>query len=505
MSIGNMSVGEVCEGCRTRPPTALVLFSFGIGIAMALATATLAWTWPRRAAAAEAYVPSGDARFDGSRHGAVQAKPWWKNLGDEQLETLINTGLEDSHDIRATRARVEQAQALTRQELARLLPSLSLVASGRVEPFEGLTFQYSAMGSGSMPGSAAGGASGASNDLAYSGSGVLSLRVPLDIWGRQWLAYQAADNSSQASEAERQALAASLAAQVALAYYDAVAAGQQLDLLNAQLSANRDLLEVIELRYQGGSGSGLDVLQQRQQVAASEARMPPARTAQRLALQRLAVLIGQTDLRALPRVASKMPKLSDPPTHGLPVDLLDNRPDLRAARMRLKSAQEQASAAYRYHLPALSLSGDVGYQGLKMNETDVQDTWSALVSLSIPLFSGGGDTAAVNQAAAAERAAAEDMSKAVLQAVADVEGALVHDRESREELLAYERQVTAARAAFDKSKERYTSGVETYVTVLTALNALQQAELAWLQAQLGTLSARIGLYNALGGPWTQQL
>ena len=125
--------------------------------------------------------------------------------------------------------------------------------------------------------------------------------------------------------------------------------------------------------------------------------------------------------------------------------------------------------------------------------------------MSFPIFSGGRNIAALKQARAAERAAAQQYSAAQLNAVSAVEAALASDREQRMRLDAVREQATAADHAFTAARDRYADGIGDYLTVLTTMVTKQNAEIAALQAHRDALGARIQLHEALGGPWAQTL
>jgi len=108
----------------------------------------------------------------------------------------------------------------------------------------------------------------------------------------------------------------------------------------------------------------------------------------------------------------------------------------------------------------------------------------------------------VRTARASESLAIHTYNSAVINAVAEVESAISLDEQQRLRYSAVVDQERAARAAFDESKDRYLSGLDTYLSVLTAERAHQQAELAVLQAKRDAIGARVQLYDSLGGAWT---
>lgn len=451
------------------------------------------------AAAHAAVADSGmaSARF---RHGTgitVPREPWWEILDDGLLRPLVEQALSRNHDVAAATSRILQAEALAIQAFAPMLPALSFDVTSGASPSASLQF-------GAAPGVYQAGVPAAKQpEVTYNGSAMLKARYEIDVWGRRYLGYAATALGVLASRGDRDVLALTLAAQVGQSYFDAVAARERLGVVEEQLRTNRALLEVTEMRFARGEATGLDVLQQKQQVAGSKAQLPDARASYRVLRQRLALLTATPLGADLPEVAETQRDLPDMPGTGMPLDLMDNRPKLRAAGARLDAAQARAKSVFRNHLPRLSLSGQVGFQGLYRNDWDTDDTWGAGATLSFPLFSGGADYGATEEADASERSARQSLDQLQLQAVSEVDSALIQEHERHEQLAALEEQLDAARQAFEESKLRYGSGLAPYLSVLTALQALQRAELSVVQGRRAVIGSRLQLHQALGGPWTK--
>lgn len=425
--------------------------------------------------------------------GQLPAEPWWSDR-EAELRDLIENVLAKNYDLHGAVERMVQADAVAIQSRSVLFPSLSLEASASVAPTESRGFQFGGLG---------GPADGPS--VFYSGSASLSARYQLDIFGRNYLAYSAARLQALASAGDRDAIALALVAQLGSAYHEVAAAREQLVVIEAQVEANESFLELVQLRFERGESSGLDVLQQKQQLAATKARVPAAKISLRIARQRLATLTGIPATEYDMPTLAAVPEVEAPPGAGAPVDLVGNRPDLRAASSRWESASERSRSSFQAHLPTLSVNGNIGYQLFRLDETRTQDFWGAGVNFSLPLFSGFGDVARVRQASAAEAEALATLNQSVLNALQEVEAAATRDAELREQLTLLQEQQEAARLAWGESKLRYENGLTNYLQVLTALSAHQQVQLTVIQTKLAAINARIALHHALGGPWTEGL
>jgi outer membrane protein TolC len=127
------------------------------------------------------------------------------------------------------------------------------------------------------------------------------------------------------------------------------------------------------------------------------------------------------------------------------------------------------------------------------------DVWSVGGTLSVPIFNGGSTIAGIRSATAARDQATHAFNQAVLDAVSDVQNALARDAENQLRKDAINQSLSAARLAYAESRERYLAGVDPFLSVLTAWNSLQQAELNSLQAHRDVLGARLALIVSLGG------
>jgi outer membrane protein, multidrug efflux system len=449
------------------------------------------------AARIEAYQPSDGDRFESEIEGTAVNEPWWTVFADDELASLVEQGLTGNRDLAAAWGRVEQAQARTVQTLSPVLPSVSFDVLESTSPYDSLGFQFGGLPSGP------GGDADDDPEVYHSGSAMLNVRVPLNLWNGTLSAVHASRFDAAASEGDGEAQAMALASRIAGAYFDVLAAREQVQIVRGQIEAHDALLELTQLRYRQSDASALDVLQQKQQQASTQAMLPQARVTLRTQENQLAALLGRSEPVTV--LGSSLPNLPPAPATGTPADLADNRPDLRASDARLVAARSRKDAAVGALAPSLSLSGNVGTQLIYFDELDTQETWGLGASLSIPLFQGARNWAALIEARAGQRVAADSHSQAVLQAIGDVENAVVREQETAEQLRAHQAQLDAARLAFDESRRHYESSLTSYLTVLTALSSQQQAELSVLSTRRSLLDARIRLYESLGGAWTDGL
>jgi NodT family efflux transporter outer membrane factor (OMF) lipoprotein len=436
------------------------------------------------------------ATFVHEQDGPVQTEAWWHAFGDEALAAAVDAGLADNGDVQGAWERVSQARAMSHQSLALALPSASFDVNVSTAPTDSLGFQFGGMPS--VPGEER-------PDVYHTGSAMLGVAVPLHLWGSALPTYRASRFDAQATEGDSEAQAMALASHLAGAYFDVLAAQEQVALIEGQIQANESLLELTELRYQQSEATGLDVLQQRQQLHASRAMLPQARMLANTRDRQLEALLGRSPGAGSGARASGLPPLPPTPATGRPADLPEHRPDLRASGLRLDAAATRRNATLHAMMPTLQLTAGVGTQAMYMDEYDSIETWSVGAALSIPLFQGTRNWASFAEARAGLRSAQRTHDQLLLQAVADVDIALMRETQQTETLQAYGEQLDAAGLAYTEARALYAGGLSSYLTVLTALNTRHQAQLNVLSAHRDLIDARIDLYEALGGPWTDSL
>jgi len=473
-------------------------------------------------------------------YGPTASAPerWWEAFGSEELDRLVDETLAGNFTLQQAVARIRQAAAIAQQRGALRWPELGYnaeasatrthtdtgerapkleIASQHVSAFStllsGRSGPTSATSTAATPLQSAQSRLQALNTLlsdtpssertftTESYLAGLTAGYELDVWGRLRASHRSAQLDWEALREDLYAVMQSVAGQVALTWIDLLEARQSLAVVDDQLAANNTTLELVVLRYRKGLATALDVYQQRQAVARSEAAIPPLEAQRDTLLQELAVLIGKPPRTDLALEADAYPDPGVLPEQGLPAGLLAQRPDVRAAGLRLRSADWQVSAARADRLPALRLTGSAGYNAQEWEL--LFDNWMARLAGSItgPIFDAGRRKAEVarTRAVADERLAAYRQS--VVVAVGEVEAALVREAKQREYVEALERECELAQATHREALGRYRKGLNDYLPVLSALTNVQTLERTLVRARHDVLVHRVQLHLALGGGW----
>lgn len=445
-----------------------------------------------------------------------EGEAWWRELGDEQLSDLIEEALVKNGDIAAARSRARAADIGALQVLAPTLPFLSFDVGGNVAPLESLGFQFGGLnairgGGGPALPQAPVPLEGQFFQVAqerpplvyWTGNATLSTGVNLDP-GRTFFSWRANTLEAEASFADADSQALTVALSTARTYYDLIAAREQIRVLKQQAELNRDVLEIIDLRFEGGEAEGLDVLQQRQNLSAIEALVPPSRAQARVLAQQLAILLGRSPTDA-PEVQGPLPEA---PARPVPDDveaLAEERPEVRAASTRLDAAEAQTTSSLLAFLPTVGVTAQAGQQAILIDEPRSQFVWGAGATLSVPLFQGLQRYSVWRQSSRIEDAQRANLRQTRLRAAQVLESAAAQYDEMRVQLEASRTNLEAAQLALASARERYSAGLTTYQAVQVALNTTLQSELNVISSKRQLLDALLALHDAAAGPTSQGL
>jgi NodT family efflux transporter outer membrane factor (OMF) lipoprotein len=411
---------------------------------------------------------------------AGDAPQWWLALGDEMLGGLIDEALESNLELRQLGARLGQASALLRQAGSRLLPALDAAA------------EYSA--SWLDEDDSRGGTEFGDHDDSASAGLVLSWE--LDVWGRLRSAQEGARLDTEAALDDWYAGRLLLSAVVAETYFEAIEQRLQLRLVAEQIDTNTTLLELTRLRFGQAQASIVDVLQQQEQLASTQALVPLIEARLETLEYSLDVLLGRAPggrERLETRELAAPPPL---PALGVPADLLAQRPDVRAARSRLIAADYRVGEAIADRLPRLTVGGSLAETGTPRLDTPVGTLFAQAIA---PLFDGGLRRAEVELRRARLEELALAFSRTYLLAVQEVETAILQERKGAERVKLLDDELAIARQLLNETKIRYSQGLTDYLPVLAAVVRLQDLERALITSRRELLTLRVALHRALGG------
>jgi multidrug efflux system outer membrane protein len=450
-----------------------------------------------RAPAPPVAVPSA-FKEQGAGPSAGAAAPrgqerWWRAFGDPGLDKVMDDVLAHNLGLKQAFARLEQAEAVRDAGRAGYLPSLNAEASvGRSRS----VFNF---GSASPTGGAF-----SVEQTQYNLS--LAASYEVDLWGRVHSMARASELDFLATGEDVAAATMTLSAQVAEVWFQLAEQRASERLLSDQVARNETQLELMELRFGEGLASAVDVLQQRQALAGAKTLLPPVKAARRVLEHQLAVLLGRApadvDEGALGATLAPLPPL---PEVGLPGELVQQRPDVQAARLRVAAADYRVGAALAERFPAIRLTASTGFRAFDLVDLFDNWLWNLVAGLTAPLLDQVRLSANQRAAEARLKDQVAGYGQVVLTAFQEVEDALVRETHQEAMIKELNLQLEAARATYEEAYSRYVNGLSEYLPVLTALRDVQALERAEIQARRQLLSYRVQLCRALGGAWMAAL
>ena len=386
---------------------------------------------------------------------AAIATQWWQQLGDAQLNRLVQQALANNTDVLTAAARVQEAQANLATTDAARNPQLNATLGAQAG--RSLTVLGPSQSRNVQPG--------------------LQASWELDLWGRLSQQSQAAAARVQASQADRAAVQLTVAATTVQTYVDQQRVGyiSQLQVSQAQAEYESVQQQVLQLQWQ------ID-----KQLAT------------------LNLLLGQAggnaQLTAAP--AQRLQDLQLPAVPvSLPSQLLERRPDIARSAALLAASDHQLQAQRAAFLPQVNLSASVGSLLVNSLNYNPLTVWSLGGSLLAPLFNGGRLQAQLDAATAQRDQAAYAYRGAVLSAFADVESALTGTQRLAQQTQHATQRRDVLHQTLGFAHDRYEAGYASYLEELDAQRNLYAAELEVVRLHQAELDNRVQLYKALGGGW----
>jgi multidrug efflux system outer membrane protein len=462
-----------------------------VATALAAAGCTLEPHYTRPEAPVAASFPEGDAyRQPEADANAVDAASlgWREFFADPRLQRLIELALVNNRDLRVSALRVEEARAQFRIQRAALLPLLDAVGTGTRQRVPA--------------------------DLSPTGRAVIesdyqvggSASWELDFFGRLRSLSNAALAQYFSTAQARKAAQLSLVAQVANQYLTMLAYDEQLKLTQETLRVANESLRITSLQFENGTGSELDVRQAQTVVEQAKANYSNQVRLRAQAENALVRLVGQAlpDDLPPPQPFDDQGIIANVPA-GLPSDLLTRRPDIISAEETLRSANANIGAARAAFFPSITLTGSIGTASSSLGGLFKAGSavWAFAPDIRLPIFAAGQNMAALEAARAEQKIAVAQYEAAIQSAFRDVADGLAARGTYDDQIASLSRNVFANQRRLNLSELRYTNGIDSYLSVLTAQNDLYGSQQTLISTRLARLTNLVTLYTALGGGWVE--
>jgi NodT family efflux transporter outer membrane factor (OMF) lipoprotein len=450
------------------------------------APAASGYTPEAKPAATAAVAVAGGAaqRFEAGRDIPGE---WWTLFHSQELDGLIAEALKANPSLQVAQAALWQAKENLYAQKGKLLPTLDANGSATREQFSPAEF----------------GETGAPFIFNLFQATVNVSFAP-DVFGGQRRQVEAEAALAEYQRFELEATYLTLTANVVTAAVAEASLRGQIAATLDIIKAESDQLDVVRQQFNVGAATRTDVLTQESEVATTQATLPPLQ--KQLEQQRhvLLALIGRfPNERRRDRLTLASLRLPTDLPLSLPSQLVEQRPDVRAAEAQLHQASAQIGVATAAMLPQFTLTGEYGAAGATAASLFSPSTiiWSAAASGTQPIFHGFTLLHQQRAAKAAYKMAEGQYRNTVLAAFQNVADALRALQLDAATLQAQYAALRAASATLDLARGQYRLGAIAYLTLLNSQRSYAQARLALVQAQAARFADTAALFQALGGGW----
>jgi multidrug efflux system outer membrane protein len=429
-------------------------------------------------------VPAGYPTSDSSSAKPIADTGWNDFFQNPDLREAISAALKNNRDLKTAVLQIEEARALYGIQRADQLPTIN--ATGGLNTNRQLL-------AGTMR-----------ETTAYQ-AGVGLSAFELDFFGRVKNLSAAALSQYLATEEARRAIQISLVGEVAKAWLVERALAEQITLAQSTLKGRESSRDLVRKRLDAGITNAMEFQQSETLVYSAKVVLLGLRRQHALAVNALTLLTGSNAKLPTQTATLSTQAITADIGAGLPSELLERRPDIRAAEQRLRATQANIAAARAAFFPRISLT--TGF-GLASNDLGGlfeggSRTWSFFPQITLPIFDNGRNKASLNLAEIRSEIAITNYEKTIQVAFREVADALSARATLAEEIEAQSAFRNAQAERLTLARARYENGISSYLDLLDAERELFTAEQALVQSQLLRLTNAVDLYRSLGGGFSE--
>ena len=399
--------------------------------------------------------------------------PWKEVFKDVKLQALIEEGLANNVDMQAAVLRVKEAKVMLTSARLSYLPSINLTPQGTMTTMGG-------------------------SDMSKAYQLPLAASWEIDLFGKILNAKRGQQAMYLQSQYAQQAVRSQIICGIANVYYTLLMLDRQVEITTETAAIYKENVRAMEAMKLAGYVNEAAVTQMRAASHQVEASLLDLKRQVRETENSLAVLLAkapQTIERG--RLADQV--MPDELTAGVPLQLLENRPDVKIAEMTLASAYYTTNQARSAFYPSIKIGGTTGWTFDELQINPAQFMFQALASLTQPIFNNGKLVANLKVSKAEEEIARMNYQQTILEAGQEVSNALCLYETADKKLLEDKGRVEQLQKAVTYTKALFQSAEATYLEILTAQQNLLSAELSEVSDNFQRIQAVINLYSALGG------
>lgn len=401
--------------------------------------------------------------------------PWKEVFRDAKLQALVEEGLANNVDMQAAALRVQEAKVMLTAAKLSYLPTINFTPQGTLSSFDKSkptqTYQ--------LP---------------------VSASWEIDLFGKILNAKRGQKVAYEQSKYSEQAVRSQIICGIANTYYSLLMLDRQVEITTETAAIYKENVRVMEAMKIAGMTTEAAVAQMRAASHQVEASLMDLKRQVRETENSLAVLLARTP-QTIDRSTLDAQVMPEELTAGVPMQLLENRPDVKMAEMTLASAYYTTNSARAAFYPGLNITGTAGWTNSAgmavLNPGKL--ILNAVASLAQPIFNNGKLIANLKVSKAEEKIAQMNYQQTILEAGKEVSDALFLYDTQNKKLVEDRGQVEQLDKAVTYTKALFQSGDATYLEILTAQQNLLSAQLSEVSDNFQRMQAVINLYSALGG------
>jgi multidrug efflux system outer membrane protein len=432
----------------------------------------------------------------------TNAVAWWISFNDPELTSLMVRAAAANLDAKEAVLRIAEARAQRDAVKAGEWPSASVNASEEtIRPSQSTPTGSLFSKVGTLPG-----LKGVSIPSPYQQYQLgFNASWEIDLFGRVRRSVEAANADAEASVEDSRAVMVAVLGDVGRAYIDLRGAQARRGVVLETIATERDLLDLAGQRRRAGLSSDIDLVRAGAEAANAEAQLPLLDRQIAQDVNQLSKLLAR-EPGALKAELDAVQPIPPPPPQvpiGLPSDLARRRPDIRESEARLHAATARVGVAVADLYPRVTLAAPGGLQSQSLATLTKWASFFVTVgpSVELPIFDAGRRRATVRLQDLRAREAALDYRRTVLAALDEVDNALAAYATEQTRRALLEQTVARNGEAVDLARQRYSSGLGSFIDVLDADRSLEQSELSLADSSTAVSTDLVVLYRALGGGW----
>ena len=405
---------------------------------------------------------------------------------DQKLIGLMDKVMDNNLDLKIAAENIFATEALLKSVKLNYLPELNLQVNAGVQRLS----QNSMMGSFS------------STQIFEEYNFAPSVSWDIDFWGKLKRQREEAFANYLSQAENRRALRVQLIAQTAQAYYNLLSLDEQLRITQAVEKSMQETLNMLQIQYSVGDITSIAIKQSEAQLAETRALIPEIKASIKAQENTLQTLAG-----SYPAAVERSQSLADTAFKmsleaGVPVDLLQNRPDVKQQELLLQATNARVGISKAEFYPSLKITGQGGLNAIKATNwfsIPASLFGNAAAGLTQPIFNKRSIKSNYEQALHQREAAVHEFRKSVLNAVEEVSTSLSNIEHNKEQIKQVTNRKTAMDKAISDAQILFKYGEANYLEVLTVQQAYFQAELAYTLAIQKEINVYIALYKSMGG------